>query len=85
MQIDPINIPVASVTFTVTKCIWLMVLTILGSVGLVGAYRVEPRNRRELKVQKQAERDDRQSGVAGGCDNISVGTTVLNSIRLATG
>jgi hypothetical protein len=75
-----------SATYTAIDCIWLTVSTILETLGLVGAYRVERRNRTELKEQKPRLEDrDRQSGVAGGCANILVVISVQNSTWPATG
>jgi hypothetical protein len=67
---------------------FLTALIILGRLGLVGGYRAEHRNWKELREQKQQQRDqesDRQSGVAGGCGNVWVVTSARNTTSLAIG
>ena len=84
----PLSIQVPSVTTTVTGYMFPMGSSILVRRGPIGEYLVEHKNWRYQQDYQQRRRlgeSDPNSGVAGGCGNISEVITVLSSTWPATG
>ncbi len=82
------SIPVPSATTMAADYMFLMGLIILVRRGPAGEYLVGHQKRKQRRDQEQRPRilvSVLSSGVAGGCGNMSEGTTGLSSMWLATG